>query len=150
MPTVTLDSPVGPVSITEEDGCLVRIRFGGATPDGNSSVLTAATNQMHAYFAGTLHVFDLPLTPAASPFQAHLRAAMVAIPYGGMRTYGDLAAELGSEPRAIGQGCGDNPLPIVVPCHRVVAAGGRLGGFSGGKGPETKRRLLNHEAVHTP
>lgn len=150
MPSVTIASPLGPVSITEEGERLVLIRFAATADDGTSALLTAAADQMRAYFSGSLHAFDLPLADAASPFQARLRDAMLAIPYAGMRTYGELAAALDSDPRAIGQGCGDNPLPIVVPCHRVVAAGGRLGGFSGGKGPETKRRLLNHEAVHAP
>ena len=150
MPTITIGSPVGPVSITADDTCLTAIRFAAAPASGSNALLDVAADQMRAYFSGTLHVFDLPLAAPTTPFQAGLRAAMLAIPYATMRTYGDLAAELGSEARAIGQGCGDNPLPIVVPCHRVVAAAGKLGGFSGGLGRETKRRLLNHEAVHAP
>lgn len=150
MPTAIIDSPVGPVSITEANGRIIRIRFGTTPPDGHGEILDRAVDQMRAYFSGELFEFDLPLAPPATPFQAAMRAAMLAIPYGQMRTYGDLAAALDTNARAIGQGCGDNPLPIVVPCHRVVAAGGRLGGFSGGKGRETKRRLLNFEAVHAP
>ena len=71
---------------------------------------------------------------------------MIAIPYGEMRTYGELAKELGSASQA----CGTNPIPIIVPCHRVVATGGKLGGFPGGDGAPTKNKLLNHEAVYAP
>ena len=75
---------------------------------------------------------------------------MIDIPFGEMRTYGELAKDLGSASQAVGQACGANPIPIIVPCHRVVAAGGKLGGFSGGDGAPTKRKLLNHEAVYAP
>ena len=75
---------------------------------------------------------------------------MIAIPYGGVRTYGEIAKELGSASQAVGQAYGANPIPIIVPCHHVVAAGGRLGAFSGRDGAPTKKHLLNHEAVHAP
>ena len=75
---------------------------------------------------------------------------MLAIPFGETRSYGALATRAGGVPRAIGQACGRNPIPIIVPCHRVVAAGGRLGGFSGGDGLPTKRRLLAHEGATEP
>ena len=150
MPSVCIDSPVGPVTITEEHGYLTSIRFGAIAPDASTPLLDHTRDQLRRYFAGTLFDFDVPLAPATSKFQGQLRQAMLAIPYAGMRTYGDIARELSSDARAIGQGCGANPLPIIVPCHRVIAANGRLGGFSAGKGRETKRKLLNHEAVHAP
>ena len=145
----TLNSPFGSVSFIVEDGALCRVWFGaGAKDDGADPLVDEAARQLEAYFAGALHDFNLPLAPAESAFQAQLRAAMIAIPYGSMRTYGEIAADIGGVSRAVGQGCGQNPIPIVVPCHRVVAAGGKLGGFSGGDGAPTKRRLLNHEAVY--
>ncbi len=75
---------------------------------------------------------------------------MIDIPFGEMRTYGEMAKDLNSASRAIGQACGANPIPIIVPCHRVLAGGGRHGGFSGGNGAPTKRKLLNHEAAYAP
>jgi methylated-DNA-[protein]-cysteine S-methyltransferase len=98
---------------------------------------------LRAYFTG--HVLPLPaLAPPHTPFQAHLRQALLAIPRGETRTYGDLARMLHSSPRAVGQALGANPLPILIPCHRVVATHG-LGGFGGGLA--WKRRLLNLESV---
>ena len=148
----TLESPFGPVSFTVDGGHLTRVWFGPAkdadmTPE---PVADAVAAQLMRYFDGTQHTFDLPLAPPDNAFQAGIRACMIAIPYGEMRTYGDLARDLESAPQAVGQGCGNNPIPIIVPCHRVVASGGKLGGFSGGDGAPTKRKLLNHEAVHAP
>ena len=154
MPCRALSSPIETLLLVEENGALTELRI-GEIPDGRaeggndgSPLLAEAARQLAAYFAGSLRDFDLPLAPAASPFQARMRAAMLAIPFGETRTYGDLAQELGgnTDPRAVGQGCGANPLPILVPCHRVVAAGGKLGGYSGGSGRATKRWLLGHEA----
>ena len=154
MPRRVLTSPIGPLLLVEENGALAELRIGEAPNgpvdcgDDGSPLLAEAARQLAAYFAGSLRDFDLPLAPAASPFQARMRAAMLAIPFGETRTYGELARDLGdnTDPRAIGQGCGANPLPILVPCHRVVAAGGKLGGYSGGSGRTTKRWLLGHEA----
>jgi methylated-DNA-[protein]-cysteine S-methyltransferase len=101
--------------------------------------------QLEAYFSSRLKTFSLPLAPAATAFQARVRNAMLAIPHGHTATYCELARTIGSGPRAVAQGCGANPLPIVVPCHRVVAAGG-LGGYSAGAGVATKQLLLTHEA----
>lgn len=109
--------------------------------DSQPELLTEAVAQLDDYFKGERRVFDLPLATAASSFQARLRAAMIAIPYGRTARYADLAREIDSSPRAIGTGCGRNPIPIVVPCHRVVATGG-LGGYSGGQGLATKRDLI--------
>ena len=98
---------------------------------------------LRAYFAG--HVLPLPpIAPPRTPFQARLRQALLAIPRGETRTYGEVAKALGSSPRAVGQALGANPLPILIPCHRVVATHG-LGGFGGGL--DWKRRLLNLESV---
>ena len=101
--------------------------------------------QLAAYFAGRRKSFDLPLSPA-SGFAAKMRAAMLAIPYGETRTYGDLAREMGVTAQAVGQGCGANPLPILVPCHRILGANS-LGGFSAPGGVETKIALLRHEGA---
>ncbi|HUC10782.1 MAG TPA: methylated-DNA--[protein]-cysteine S-methyltransferase [Stellaceae bacterium] len=105
------------------------------------ALLIEAMRQLEAYFAGRLTRFDLPLMPAGSPFDKRVWEVMRQIPHGQTRTYGELAMELGSGPRAIGGACGRNRIPIVIPCHRVLARNG-LGGFSGGIGLATKRGLL--------
>lgn len=147
-----IDSPFGPLTLIERDGVLAALEFGGdadGAPPATPLLLRAA-EQLADYAAGRRTRFDLPLAPAPSAFQRRVRAAMLAIPFGETRSYGALAETAGGTPRAIGQACGRNPIPIIVPCHRVVAAGGRLGGFSGGDGLPTKRRLLAHEAAPDP
>lgn len=143
MPRLALDSPVGRLSLFEENGALAALDWGTKRASGEpTTLLLEAKRQLAAYFAGKLHDFDLPLAPAGSPFERRVWQLMSAIPYGETRSYGDLAADLGAMPRAVGQACGRNPLPILIPCHRVLAAGGALGGYSGGRGVDTKRRLL--------
>ena len=102
--------------------------------------------QLDAYFAGHLTRFDLPLAPSGSPFEVGVWTAMAEIPYGETRVYGELAASVGSAPRAVGRACGRNPIPIVIPCHRVLAKAG-LGGYSGSGGLATKRHLLALEGA---
>jgi methylated-DNA-[protein]-cysteine S-methyltransferase len=143
MPRLSLDSPVGRLSLFEENGALAALDWGMKRAAGEPTpLLLEAKRQLLAYFAGKLRIFDLPLAPAGSPFEQRVWQLMSAIPYGETRSYGDLAEDLGAMPRAVGQACGRNPLPILIPCHRVLAAGGALGGYSGGRGVDTKRRLL--------
>ncbi|MGH7060966.1 MAG: methylated-DNA--[protein]-cysteine S-methyltransferase [Stellaceae bacterium] len=140
--SMTIDSPVGRLTITEADGAVVQIRWGdGGEGDETTPLLAEAMRQLDAYFARRLRCFDLPLRPAGSAFDQRVWAAMQQIAYGQTRRYGELAMEVGSAPRAIGGACGRNPIPIVIPCHRVLASGG-LGGYSGGEGLATKRTLL--------
>ena len=147
----TIESPVGPLTITAEDGAITAIDFGGeGGPGPNGGVLAEAARQLTAYFAGERRTFDLPLAPQGTPFRLRVWAAMQVIPYGQTRSYGDLARDLDSAPRAIGGACGANPIPLVIPCHRVVGAGGALGGFSGGAGCDTKRQLLALEGPLPP
>jgi len=110
-----------------------------------AGALAECAAQISAYFARRLTVFDLPLRPLASPRGAAMRDAMIAIGFGETQSYGALARSIGSGARAIGQACARNPLPIVVPCHRVTNADGSLGAYSAGDGPATKRWLLGHE-----
>lgn len=163
MPRHCVASPFGPLTIVECGGAIAALHFpenlrtgnaaeavdpvvsGGAAP---TALLARAADQLARYFDHGLIEFDLPFVPAITPFQQRVRAAMLAIPFGETRSYGELAKSMGGAPRAIGQACGRNPIPIIVPCHRVIAAGGRLGGFSGGDGLPTKRRLLAHEGPH--
>jgi methylated-DNA-[protein]-cysteine S-methyltransferase len=138
-----IESPAGPLLIVESGGRLAEIRFAAGTEMdcGDTPVLRRAARQIAEYFAGRRRRFDLPLAPARTAFQERVRKAMLDIPYGQTRTYGELAHSAGGAPRAVGQACGANMLPLVVPCHRVVASTG-LGGYSGGKGLATKRFLL--------
>ena len=145
-------SPVGRLELVERGGALVAIHF-DAPPDGSpenerggSPVLVEARRQLADYFAGTLRVFDLPLRPAGTEFQRRVWEVLATVPWGTTTTYGVLAARLGMPPgasRAVGAANGANPVPIVVPCHRVIGADGRLVGFGGGL--EVKAWLLDHE-----
>lgn len=107
-----------------------------------------AARQLRAYLQDPRFAFGLPLAPAGTPFQRRVWAGIAAIPAGGTQTYGELAQAIGSGPRAVGNACGANPFPVVVPCHRVVASGGGLGGFARNRGGfllDVKRWLLRHE-----
>jgi methylated-DNA-[protein]-cysteine S-methyltransferase len=120
----------------------------GRVNEGESALLDRAWQQLDAYFAGDLQEFDLPLDMRlATPFGQQVMKALVDIPYGELSTYGSLARDLMSSPRAVGGAVGRNPLPVIVPCHRVVAADGSLGGYSGGL--DVKRELLELEG-HAP
>ena len=110
---------------------------------------TEAVRQLHAYLTAANFVFNLPLRPSGTTFQRRVWEQIATIPKGQTRTYGEVAKELRNAPRAVGQACGANPFPLVVPCHRVIATGGGLGGFArqnGGFLLDVKRWLLNHEA----
>jgi len=148
MPHLTIPSPVGRLTIIEQDGAIVSVSWRApATADRPSGLLVSISKQINAYFAGERPDFDLPLAPAGTRHDTRVWAAMRGIPFGETRTYGQLAEALGSVPRAVGTACGRNPLPIVIPCHRVVASNGTLGGYSGGGGLDTKRFLLRLEAA---
>ncbi len=144
MPHLTLDTPTGPFTLTEQDGAITGAEWetGGAD---ETALLLKARDQLTEYFAGARDAFDLPLRVHGSDFQRAVCAAMSAIPLGETRTYGDIATELGATAQAVGQACGGNPIPVIIPCHRVMGAGGKLTGFSGRGGVETKIWLLRHE-----
>ncbi len=147
MPEITLPSPVGPLSLVEENGHITRLGWYAVSRSVETALLREARRQFAAYFAGKLRQFDLPLSLAGSPFQQRVWQAMQRIPYGATLSYGELAHETDSAPRAVGYACTSNPIAIIVPCHRVLAAGKRIGGYSGGEGLATKRRLLELEGA---
>ncbi|WP_299043154.1 methylated-DNA--[protein]-cysteine S-methyltransferase [uncultured Tateyamaria sp.] len=134
----------GDLTLTEEDGRIVRLTWGVSGRADRSDTLDAAMAQLRAYDAGALERFDLPLRVRGSQFQRDVCAAMSAIPFGQTCTYGDIAKALNVPAQAVGQACGGNPIPIIIPCHRVMGAKG-LTGFSGAGGVETKVALLRHE-----
>ncbi|MEM7745969.1 MAG: methylated-DNA--[protein]-cysteine S-methyltransferase [Pseudomonadota bacterium] len=143
----SMDSPFGRITISERDGAITAVNWGGAGTD-DTPLLAEAKRQLEAYCQGTLQVFDLPLAPAGGQLQQQVCAAMSAIPFGQTREYGEMARDLGVPPQAIGQACGGNSIPIIIPCHRVVGATG-LGGFSARGGVETKIALLRHEGAYS-
>lgn len=147
---LTLDTPTGPVTVTEEDGAIVGVTWGsarGISSEEASALLEDAAGQLREYFAGERRSFQLPLQPRGTEFHRAVWREMLAIPYGQTRSYGDLAKATGAVARAVGTACGANPIPIFIPCHRVLAADRQLGGFSGGSGPQTKAFLLKLEGV---
>jgi methylated-DNA-[protein]-cysteine S-methyltransferase len=140
-------TPIGPMRVEGDETALLRIVIGADGPAtiGSTAPVHAAAEQLLAYFAGDLKAFDLPLPALASPRGRALRDGLIALRYGETASYGELARRLQSGSRAIGQLCARNPLPVIIPCHRVTAAGGALGNYSAGDGPATKIWLLDHE-----
>ena len=145
MAKISLNTIIGPISIEERDEKIVRIGWSEVVPErAVSPVLKNAADQLNAYFAKQLSEFDLPLAPLGSPFQQRVWSAIREIPHGETWTYGQVAARANTAPRAVGGACGANPIPIIIPCHRVLAAKGR-GGYSGRGGLKTKSALLDLE-----
>lgn len=144
------NGPLGRLGVRVADDLVTGVEW---LPPGRGRAPThplaaEAVRQLAAWFADPARGFALPLAPAPTPFQRRFREVLCAVPPGEVRTYGEIAAALGSAPRAVGGACGANPITIVVPCHRVVAADG-IGGYGGdwGEGPAVafKQRLLEME-----
>lgn len=132
-------SPLGPLTVRAEDGAITALDWrAGPAPDGDP-LLTEAAAQLTAYFEGRLRAFTLPLAPRVTPFQKAFGDLLGQIPYGETRTYGEIARTLGVTAQAAGQACGANPIPILIPCHRVLGAVG-LGGYSGKAGSRPRSR----------
>jgi methylated-DNA-[protein]-cysteine S-methyltransferase len=163
--TLTFRSPIGLLAIRACGGALVALDWieedwieeDRRDDDGRDAshrrrtqadapLLRRTRAALAAYFNGRAGDFDLPCAPAGTPFQRRVWAELRRIPFGATVTYGALARRVGSSPRAVGNACGANPLPIVIPCHRVLGAGGALGGYSGFGGTATKAWLLAHES----
>lgn len=148
MPQLSFHSPIGDLTVSEEDGAIVAVDWGWGRDQHDTALLRRALDQLDAYFDGALDTFDLPLTPSGTAYRRRVWQALCDIPYGQTRTYADIAAVAGGVARSVGQANGNNPIPIFIPCHRVVASAG-LGGYSGGDGLDTKRYLLDLEATRT-
>ena len=144
-------TPIGPLTLVASATALRAIRFGVSVRDvsrGLSPILDRAAAQLDAYFAGELTEFDLPLDLRGSEFQRRCWLALATIPYGQTVSYGEQARRLGlgaAAARAVGAANGANPVPVVLPCHRVIGADGSLTGFGGGL--HRKRFLLEHEGA---
>lgn len=146
MNRIAIDSPVGALSVTETDGAITALGWGEAPADTVTPLLERARRQLATYFDGALQAFDLPMRVEGSAFQRAVCDVMLAIPYGETRTYGEIAEALGASAQAVGTACGGNPIPVLIPCHRVLGAQS-LGGYSGAGGVETKVALLKLEGA---
>jgi len=147
MPMIAVETRFGRISIEQTGEAITRVVWDGADEGAPTSLLIEAARQLAEYDAGRRTAFDLPLAVAGSAFLKAVCAAMLAIPHGQTRTYGQIASSLHQSAQAVGAACGANPIPIIIPCHRVMGAGGRLTGFSGKGGVETKVALLRHEGA---
>ncbi len=146
MPAFTMQSPIGLLTIEETDGAITALRFGGETVSPPPTpLLQRAAQQLTEYFDARRRRFDLPLRPQGTAFQQAAWSALCAIPYGQTRTYAQQAAAIGNPKacRAVGMANHCNPLPLFIPCHRVIGAGGKLTGYAGGLA--IKRFLLELE-----
>ena len=141
MPQLSLHTPVGDLTIAEEDGAIVSIDWGWVPDQAHTELLDRASEQLHAYMDGELTDFDLPLAPQGTAYRRKVWQALCDIPYGEIRSYQQIAAKTGGSARSVGQANGRNPIPVIIPCHRVVATS-HIGGYSGGDGLTTKRWLL--------
>jgi methylated-DNA-[protein]-cysteine S-methyltransferase len=150
MPQLAFNSPIGPLALFEADGAIVAVDWGFLPENDETPLLLKARDQLEEYFEGKRTGFDLPLAPQGTAFQQKVWAALAKIPFGQTRSYGELAQELGTAPRALGGACGRNPIPVIIPCHRVLGANGAMGGYSGIDGIETKEFLLRHEGIAIP
>lgn len=144
MPQLSLHSPLGALTISAEDEAIVALDWGWGRDQTTTPLLQDACDQLHAYLDGDRVEFDLPLQPYGSQYQLRVWTALRAIPFGQTRSYAEIAKDAGGCARSIGGANRANPIPIFIPCHRVVAASG-IGGFSGGDGLDTKRFLLSLE-----
>lgn len=150
MPSRSVDTPIGTLGLVGSERGLRNVRWSarGLDPRESCAVLDEAAAQLDAYFAGELTAFDLPLDLDGTEFQRRCWLALATIPYGQTVSYGEQARRLGLGPdaaRAVGAANGQNPLPLVLPCHRVIGADGSLTGFGGGL--HLKRFLLEHEGA---
>ena len=146
MPQFSFDTPLGAITLTEEDEKIVSLDWGDSPLSvSNNSLLKEGQKQIQAYFAGKLKIFSLPLAPLGTEFQKKAWLLMQEIPYAQTISYAELAVRLSTAPRAAGMACARNNIPIVIPCHRILGSKGALGGYSGFEGIESKKYLLNLE-----
>ena len=151
-----MDSPIGRIEVTADEGAITSLsieRQGHLPweelPERTSDVLEAARVQLDEYFRGERAEFDLPLRLVGTPFQRQVWQLLGEVPFGDVLSYGEIGRSTGrpTAGRAVGGAVGANPVPIIVPCHRVLASDGRITGYSGGNGIPTKVWLLDHEGI---
>ena len=150
MAHLSFATPFGSLTIFELEDALVALEWGTAADAGTTPLLDRVRVGLLRYFDGAPLPFDWPLAPSGTAFQHRVWDQLRAIPFGSTVSYGALAHTVDSAPRAVAGACARNPLPIIIPCHRVVAADGSLGGYSGGDGLATKEALLRLEGITLP
>ena len=150
--SISFDSPIGAITVESTGEKITALYIGQSSPDfGSSKVLREAKKQLVAYFAGKLTKFDLPVQLHGTEFQLAVYKQIAKIGFGKTLSYADIAAKLGKPlaSRAVGGAVGSNPVPIIVGCHRVLGASGKITGYSGGDGLPTKRILLKLEGIES-
>ncbi|SDK17066.1 methylated-DNA-[protein]-cysteine S-methyltransferase [Catalinimonas alkaloidigena] len=149
-----LDSPIGTLLLRHRNGQLTHVHFEAFPPEPSWTFVSPesdpAARQVREYFTGERHVFDLDLAPEGTPFQQRVWQALLQVPYGATCSYSDLARQLGDlkAVRAVGAANGRNPIPIIIPCHRIIGQSGKLIGYAGGL--SIKQQLLALERQHHP
>ena len=143
MPSLSLHTPLGPLTVCEDDGAIVAVEWGWGSGQTETPTLVRARDQLQDYFDGARQDFDLPLAPHGTPYRQRVWRALQQIPYGQTCSYADLASRAGGSARSIGGANGANPIPLIIPCHRVIASSGGLAGYRWGV--ERKRELLKRE-----
>ena len=146
MPELIFNSPVGLLALVASGRAITSLEWRRAGSNQKTKTLLLVKKELTQYFSGELTEFTVPLAPSGTPFQRRVWKTIVEIPFGERRTYRDIANILNSSPRAVGGACGRNPIPIIVPCHRVVGSSGSLTGYTGADGITTKSFLLEHES----
>jgi len=150
MPQLSIHSPLGSLTLTDEGGAIIALDWGWGRDQEETPLLINARRWIEEYFDGEVTTrFDLPVSPMGTPYQKRIWSALAPIPAGSVRTYGELAAEAGGSPRSVGLAAGANPIPILIPCHRLVGKS-QIGGYSGDGGVDDKRFLLALEGVSYP
>ena len=145
MPELTINSPLGPLTLVEDNDALTNLLWCNTPSNNRTQLLSTAKEELDNYFKGKLTRFSVPLTVAGTQFQQTVCKSIAEIPYGKTSTYGEISKLLQSSPRAIGNACGKNPLPIIIPCHRIIGANGALTGYTGRRGINAKAFLLKLE-----
>lgn len=145
MPQLSLHSPIGALTLSEDGGAIVALDFGWGCDQNETALLKRARDQVDDYLDGSSRSFDLQLQPTGTAYQKRVWNILSSIPYGQTVTYSAVAKVAGGSPRSAGQAIRCNPIPILIPCHRVVATQG-FGGYTGGEGVDTKQFLLRLEA----
>lgn len=144
-----IDSPIGPLTLSGTETALTKLTFGDVRQAGTCSapVLEQAARELSEYFSGTRREFTVPLAPEGSDFQQKVWAALRSVPYGTTASYKDIAVQTGKPGAAVavGQANSKNPIPIIIPCHRIIGANGKLTGYTGGL--HIKKALLRLEGI---
>jgi methylated-DNA-[protein]-cysteine S-methyltransferase len=153
---LVVDSPLGRIRLQGSNRAVTRLEIESESglsdtdaPDAPNDVLKATAAQLAEYFAGTRQTFDVPVQLLGTEFQREIWEQLGTIPFGEVRSYGELGRATGrlTAGRAVGGAVGANPVPLIVPCHRVLASDQRITGYSGGRGVPTKVWLLEHEGI---